>query len=266
MTGYTEKAGFLPETYGLIRAIRRSISEMPPDTSIRLKRLKKILKKDDEKYLFPCITDLVANGLTLARFTDEDHTPSRQDITQFIAAWFKYIGLTSDECRDWMIKYCVEVLSIISSSSKSKIRHSTKSNIKYIYKSDVTLDCGCENNRFKASCEKTCPVYEEMSNKHGERLAKEANRSYELQPIKRYTQVFVPHVPVKEKYRDQFEKAWEVVLDNINKGVAIKNIVTVLNERGLKTRTGREWTFSILQAELKKHDVNIEKLKSNPAK
>ncbi len=105
-----------------------------------------------------------------------------------------------------------------------------------------------------------------MSNKYRERLAKEANRSYELQPIKRYTQVFVPHVPVKEKYRDQFEKAWEVVLDSINKGVAIKNIVTVLNERGLKTRTGREWTFSILQAELKKHDVNIEKFKSNPTK
>ena len=57
---------------------------------------------------------------------------------------------------------------------------------------------------------------------------------------------------VKQKYRDQFEKALEVVQDQIKKGVAIPDIVVLLNDRGFKTRTGRKWTYSILQSELKK--------------
>jgi len=130
-----------------------------------LNRLRKMLTENNEKYLFPCIRDLVANGLTLERFTNEDNIPSRQDITQYIAAWFKYIGLSSDECREWMIEYCIGLLSVISSSSKSRIRHSTKCNIKYIYKSDVSFNCRCEKNRFKAPCEPKCPIYEEMAHR-----------------------------------------------------------------------------------------------------
>jgi len=217
---------------------------------VHLNRLKRILRESDEKYLFPCIEDLVTNGLNSARFSSEDHRPSRQDITQYLAAWLRHIGISADDCRDWMIEYCVDVLSTISSSSNSQIRHSTKSNIKYIYKSDVSFECGCENNIFKASCDRNCPVYEEMSDKYKERKAREAERSYEPEPIHHEEQIKT--LSVKQKYRAQFEKALEVVQEHVKKGVSKQDIVTFLNDRGFKTRTGRNWTYSILQSELKK--------------
>ncbi len=34
----------------------------------------------------------MTNGLTSERFSSEDSRSSRQDITQYIVAWFKYIG------------------------------------------------------------------------------------------------------------------------------------------------------------------------------
>ena len=222
---------------------------------MHLKRLKQILGQNAEKYFFPCIKDLVANGLTSARFSSEDSRPSRQDITQYIAAWFKYIGISANECRDWMIGYCVDVLSTISSSSNSQIRHSTKSNIKYIYKSDVAFDCGCENNAIKASCDQNCPVYNEMAVRYKERKAKEAKQSYEPEP--KHYRVETERLSAKETYKDQFEKALEVMEEYIKKGVPKQDIVTLLNDAGFKTRTGRKWTVPILQSELKKFpDLN----------
>ncbi len=37
--------------------------------------------------IYLCIQDLVNNGLVLSRFSDDDRTPQRQDITQYLAAW-----------------------------------------------------------------------------------------------------------------------------------------------------------------------------------
>jgi len=89
-----------------------------------------------------------------------------------------------------------------------------------------------------------------MSDKYKERKAREAKRSYEPEPIHHEEQIET--LSVKQKYRDQFEKALEVVQDQIKKGVAIPDIVVLLNDRAFKTRTGRKWTYSILQSELKK--------------
>ena len=221
-----------------------------------LKRLGKISGLDAEKYLYPCIEDLVTNGLTSARFSSSDSMPSRQDITQYIAAWFKYTGISADECRDWMIGYCVDILSEISSSSKSRIRHSTKSNIKFIFKSDVNFNCGCENNAFKASCDKNCPVYNRMFKRNEQRKAREATRSYEVEHMPQHSVVEIPSV--KETYIDQFKKALEIVEDNVKQGVPGRHIVTLLNDRGLKTRTGRKWTPSILRAEINRYNYEPE--------
>ena len=147
-------------------------------TLMYLNRLRKVLTKNNEEYLFSCIRDLVENGLNREQFSNDDNIPSRQDITQYLAAWFKYIGLSADECREWMMEYCIAVLSAMSSSSHSRIRHSTKSNIKYIYGSDATFNCGCENNRFKARCEPQCPIYEEMTLKAKESKAQTSDESY----------------------------------------------------------------------------------------
>lgn len=219
---------------------------------MHLNRLKQILRKCDEKYLFTCIKDLVTNGLNSQRFSSEDHGPTRQEITQYILTWFKYTGICADECRDWMIEYSLDVLSGISSSSKSQIRHSTKSNIKYIYNSDVSFECGCENNIFKASCDRNCPLYKEMSDKYTERKAREAKRSYEPERQPRDIGVGIEKLSVKETYRDQFEKALEIVKDHVKKGISKQDIVIFLNDSGFTTRTGRRWTYTILQSELKK--------------
>ena len=219
-----------------------------------LNKLRKILTENNEKYLFPCIRDLVANGLSLERFSNEDRIPSRQDITQYLAAWFKRTGLSSDECRKWMIGYCVGMLSAISSSSKSRIRHSTKSNIKYIYKSNVTVNCRCKKNSFKALCDPACPIYEEMTHR-----AKESEAVTILKP-----KIIVEHsvaderVPIqlsiREKYRDQFEKAMEVVHNHLKQKVHKKEIANLLNNSGFKTRTGKKWSYAILLNEVKKLD------------
>ena len=228
-----------------------------------LNRLRKMLTENNEKCLFPCIRDLVANGLNLERFSNEDHIPSRQDITQYIAAWFKYIGLSSDECREWMIEYCVGVLSAISSSSKSRIRHSTKCNIKYIYKSDVTFDCRCEKNRFKAPCEPTCPIYEEMAHRAKESEAANIVESYETRVEHRVADEIAPiTLSIKDEYRDQFEKAIEVAQHHLKQWVSQKEIVNLLNGRGFKTRTGKKWSYSILTNELRKLNRNINKVEA----
>ena len=223
-----------------------------------LKTLKKILKNIDKKYLFPCIKALVTNGLDLTRFSNEDLSPSRQDITQYLLTWFKYIGISADECRDWMIEYCLDVLSVISSSSLSQIRHSTKSNIKYIYNSDVPFDCGCENNIFKAACERNCPVYNEMLDKYKERLEREANKKYEIERSEKDYRIIIEPPKLGEKYKDQFEKALEFVRCKIKEEIVPEDIVKMLNEQGFKTRMGKKWTCGILSIELKKN-FNIEK-------
>lgn len=218
-----------------------------------LNKLRAILTESNENYLFPCINELVLKGICLERFTKDEKTPSRQEITQYLVAWFKYIGLSPDECREWMIEYCVDILSDISSSSKSQIRHSTKSNIKYIYGSDVTFDCRCENNRFKAACESKCPIYEEML--ENAKKAKIASAIKENESRVKYKADSV--MPIlkpsfkKDEYKEQFEKAMVFIEDHIKRQVPKKKIVILLNEQGFKTRTGMKWSASILGNEMR---------------
>lgn len=215
-----------------------------------LNKLRNILIANNVKHLPPCIGDLAANGLKLERFSNEENIPSRQDVTQYLAAWFKHTELSSDECREWMIDYCIDVLSAISSSSKSRIRHSTKGNIKYIYKSDATFDCGCDKNRFKASCEPECPIYEEMAHKAKESETASIVKSYEIE--RSVADEIVPiRLSVKDEYRDQFGKAIEAAQHHLKQGVRKKEIVNLLNDSGFKTRTGRKWSYAILTNELK---------------
>jgi len=221
--------------------------------------LKKILK-EKKKCLFPCIADLVRRGVALNRFSDEDDIPERQEVTRYIAGWFKYVGVPEEVCREWMTKYCPDALSAISSSSKSQIRHSTKSNIRYIYRADLPFDCGCMNNPFKASCKRTCPIYKEMLYKHKERMEREAVRNYdvEIEDGREYDELKIEKTTIKELYSEQFEKAWEAVEELIQEDLPRKKIVDILNERGLRTRTGRKWTYAILGVELKNLPYQIE--------
>ncbi len=208
-----------------------------------------MLRERGEDVIYPCIQDLLDNGLTLARFSPGEVKPQRQDITQYMAAWSKHVGLGDEECRSWLIEYCVVMLSPISRTSPSGIRHSTKSNIKYIYRSDVPFICEHENNPFRAKCFRGCPAYAAMTAKACDGRNERSKEPISAQPADVVeTQV----LPVKAIYRDQFEIALRLVHDETKKGTKKKRIVQLLNEQGLKTRTGRKWTYSILHAELRK--------------
>jgi len=56
----------------------------------------------------------------------------------------------------------------------------------------------------------------------------------------------------KELYREQLKRAIQRVAECLREGTPKKRIVEVLNEEGFKTRTGRKWTYSILNTELRR--------------
>jgi len=212
-----------------------------------LKKLQALLMKDSDRYIFACIEDLVINGLDLSRFTSNDTVPSRQDITHHFAGWFKHIGVPAEDSLKWLTEYSLSMLSPISSSSPSRIRHSTKGNIKYIYKSDLLFICGSEKNKFKAKCDKKCSVFDEMK----QRAERESENSYkqEVRPKIQHGSTALES-SIKDKYKEQFESSMLVAQQKLKDKIKKKEIVKILNSRGLKTRTGRKWSYAILLREL----------------
>jgi len=97
-----------------------------------------------------------------------------------------------------------------------------------------------------------------MADRHKERKAKEAKQAYEPEPEPKHYGVGTERLSAKEKYKDQFEKALEVMEEHIKKGVSKQDIVTLLNDRGSRTRTGREWTDAIVRSEVKRHNYKRE--------
>jgi len=91
-----------------------------------------------------------------------------------------------------------------------------------------------------------------MPDRYKERKAKEAKRSYEPEREPKHYGLETERLSAKETYKDQSERALEVMKDHIKKGVPEQDIVTLLNDRGFRTRTGREWTYAILRSEVKK--------------
>ncbi len=204
-----------------------------------LTRLKTLLSDLGTEKLYPCIQDLIQNGPAMGRFAAGDRTPQRQDITQYLAAWCRHAGLLPEECREWLIDYCVTRLAPISKTSIGGIRHSTKSNVKYIFRSEVSFLCDCEDNPFRAHCSVNCPVHDEMQAKLAERRERAANVTYEVQ--RREPVAPVPFISVKEKYKDEFQAALQFIRQELEKGTKSKVVVKSLIDGGFKTRTGREW-------------------------
>ncbi|MFY9941852.1 MAG: hypothetical protein WAK57_06735 [Desulfobacterales bacterium] len=214
-----------------------------------LGKLRALLADRGKDAVFPCIQDLVTHGLQTSRFSPAQSLPNRQDVTQYLAAWSRFAGLDQETCRRWLSDFAVAMLASISKSTPSGIRHSTKSNVKYIYRDEVAFACGCEANQFRARCSDSCPVYEEMKRKpvKGEGEGAGAARTAfpdELEEL--------PPARVKERFREQFEAATDLVLRELGKGTKKAAIVEILNQQGMKTRTGREWTVGILSVEIRK--------------
>lgn len=212
-----------------------------------LDKLTALLGGLGEGVLFPCIQDLVANGLQTSRLSPSDGVPNRQDVTQYLAAWSRGAGLDEETCRRWLSDYAVAILSSISKSSPSGIRHSTKSNVKYIYRDEVAFACGCEANQFRARCSDTCPVYEEMKRKPVKGEGASAARTAYPDELAE-----LPPARVKERFQEQFEAAMADVRRELEKGTKKTKIVDLLNQQELKTRTGRKWTNALLSKEIRK--------------
>lgn len=233
--------------------------------SKEIEGLTKILDAVQEQKIYACIVDLLSNGIVAGRFEDGEPFPSRQDVTRFFLSWLKQCGVPADRCRDWMIDYCERELSRISSSSPSRIRHSTKSLIKYIYGSeDVTFDCGCEQNRLKATCSPGCPVYDEMKKKH--EISKQ-----QFHDAVNYVRPTIlppaePALQVKERYKEQFEKAMEVVRERLDQVSSLEEMKRYLNDQGYKTRTGKFWKIGNLQREIKEHGLKWSRKNDLPGK
>jgi len=204
--------------------------------------------------IYPCIRDLVEHGLDLARFLNGEITPQRQDITQYLAAWSRHAGLSEEESSGWLIDYCIDMLSSLSTRTPAAIRHSTKSNLRYIYRSEVPFLCECANNRFRAQCSNECPVFADMEAK----LRARASETLHPRPVPPPPATLIePVLPVKKVYQEQFQTGLRLALEEVQKGTKLRRIVDLLNERGLKTRTGRQWKYSILHNELRNIRSNL---------
>jgi len=212
-------------------------------------RLATVLGESAREVIYSCIGDLVVNGIQVSRFAPSDHVPNRQDVTQYLAAWCRYAQLSEDACRTWLCDYAVSMLSSLSNSSPSGIRHNTKSCVKYIYRNDRPFICEREGNGFRAECSKACRVYNEMAIKAA------TTRADSLAAMNQRHAVAPPTtaVPlVKQVYRERFRSAMQLVSRELSKGTKKNGILNLLKQQGMKTRTGREWTYGILVSEIQK--------------
>ena len=216
--------------------------------------VEELLPEPQKALIFACIGDLISNGLCLERFSADEPKPTRIDVTHFLAAWCKYLEVKEDACRRFLIDYSVEILSAISTSSASRIKHGTKATIRYVYNSDYFFECDCETNRFKAKCESNCRVYDAMNKKARERKAQEANRSYEIERDE-------PEEPraVRAERSERFGKALQFIREKIAEGINGKDLVALLNEKGFKSRSEIPWNHGLLSDAILKNDLDGEK-------
>ncbi len=248
-------------------------STQSADTAIdkkHLDQLKLLLGPEHQDRLYYCIADLAKNGICNSRFGTADPLPDRQQVTQFLASWFKHAGLSTDECRGWLIDYAVNVLSALSSSSPSRIRHSTKSNIKYIDRAGVAFECGCENNPFKARCEQTCAIYRDMAEKAAERkhrrLKEEkelSKQQAELEKAKTRKNAEMKKqaaakrlkagITLEKRWLETFGEVCNIAAKHRQKGLTMLQTAKKLNDAGFRTSKNCLWTNQTITIALKRY-------------
>jgi hypothetical protein len=219
-----------------------------PGENTHLRRIESLLK--DRPSLFPCIRDLVENGVSGTAYADAGYKPSRQEITHYLAKWLRSVGVSQIDCQEWLIEYALDVLSAISSTSLSQIRHSTKAIARYVYRSEVEFDCWKEENVVRGLCRGDCPVYGVILNSKRKERVPVPDESFEAEQDA--TEPEEKSVGVRELYREQFEQAMGFVREQQANGLPTRRIVRLLNDKGFKTRTGKQWSVSILGNELRR--------------
>ena len=79
-----------------------------------------------------------------------------------------------------------------------------------------------------------------------------------------------PPLQIKERHKEQFDKAMDVVREHLNQVSSIDEMTRYLNDQGYKTRTGKSWTSSTLRNETAKLNLRFprktdEKIKAYEA-
>jgi hypothetical protein len=222
-----------------------------------LKMLRRLMQSYSLGEIHTCIEDLVANGLRSERFSAGEDRPDRQTITQYLASWCRRVGLSQEECTEWLVDYCHEVLAPLSHSSLSQIRHSTKSNIKYIYRDAVGFVCYGRHNFFKAACSEACPFYHEQMLVYEQYLQeKNAVKNYALREVpleERLAQ------QLQEENKQRFAECIKLIREKAGEGLHYAQIVSFLNDHAYKTRNGKSWNVANLRACLKKLGIKESK-------
>jgi hypothetical protein len=219
---------------------------------IHAEKLKSLLQ--DDSSIYACVRDLLENGPTATAYWDANYRPSRSDITHYLAKWLKSINVAHARCLEWLSPYALDVLSVISKSSQSQIRHNTKSIIKYIYNSDVRFDCLSERNVIRARCEPDCPIYNMIPERPALAVGSSAVPGVTLSGTESEDAPETQTGRVKDGFREQFEKAMSYAREHLAKGLSTKRVLRLLNDEGFRTRTGKVWTASILGNELRKSE------------
>jgi hypothetical protein len=211
---------------------------------MHLEKLMKIVETEGKDEPYACIKDLVENGLSPGRFAAGEHRPNRNEATIFLAAWCRRMGFTPEVYRDWLIDYAVDVLSRISSSAPSQIRHSTKSIIKFIHGDNgAAFSCNCQHNAFKARCSSECPIYGEMEELYFRNLeiAQQRNEELQQQTVKNAPEPDPATLSVTKRFRKQYDEAVALITQYLKEGRTKKDILGILQAQGYKTITGRDW-------------------------
>ncbi len=218
-----------------------------------LTTLNSLLGERTKTLVYPCIEDLLEHGLDLSRFSAGEYPPHSQDVMRHLGTWSRHAGLDHEQTSAWLIEYCITVLVRISKRTPAAIRHSTKGMLKYVFKDAVPFQCDCEKNKLRAHCSTECPVYAEMLARYQQRLI-DAAKPYVRPPPPAIEYVS----PVKQRFAEQFRKAMAVAIEAEARGMRLNRIVTLLNESGWKTRTGRAWRCATLSKELDKWKATPE--------
>ncbi len=220
-----------------------------------LEKLIKQLSESSRAAIYPCVGDLIVNGIQASRFDPSEHLPNRQAVTQYLAAWCRDAGLSEVTCRNWLSEFALAILSVLSKSSPSGIRHSTKSNVKYIYRRNPPFICQAENNPFRAACSKTCPRYQEMSVQAAKQKAEFEQMMLQHQ-LAAANNAPSPASGKREPFYEQFQEALQCIREELAKGTKKTRILKMLKEKGLKNSLGRPWNYNLLLKEIRTNQLS----------
>jgi hypothetical protein len=197
------------------------------------------------------LEDLVVHGPRYELWpTAISYCPNRVALTEFLGRWLKAAGVPQDRALDWLLEYCRQVLAQFSKTGPSGIRHGTKANTRWVYKSALSFDFDAIARHELAPDWTGKPAYMHVFHRWRELLPEEKAKELE-----RYRQNYRPPeriLPVKVRHSERFEQGMKFAREKRAAGEDLEKIRVQLNEAGYPTRTGRKWSNSTLDRELRR--------------